>query len=158
MMDKRNMSEDLRAMLDQVGYDKVLEAMKAIQKEKEAEEAARKEAARKASEAARQAEAENIAGIANRLLNGGLTDEDMAFIYRKYMIGKGVSEKAVEIFTSENMSELTDMMCAFNPIWDAVSEMEKSVQAKVPVQPKSKVTVKSGKDADAILRDFLNSL
>ena len=42
-MIERNMNEDLRAMLDQCGYDKVFEVLRDTQKQKEAEERARKE-------------------------------------------------------------------------------------------------------------------
>lgn len=171
-MIERNMNEDLRAMLDQCGYDKVFEVLRDTQKQKEAEERARKEkeiAEQKAKDAQIQKDAQYIADLATRLLHSDLTDEDMAFIYRRYLSAKDVDEMALEaLCTPEAMSELAQMLVGMNPLMKMFSDIVESNSTKKCGHRVSepcdcgtrKVTVKKvePKDIDSVLREFLNTL
>ena len=122
----------------------------------------------KADQEAKQADKVN--GLAQRLLKGEVTHDDIALVYSTYM-KKLFSERGQEL-TEKDLEEFRQMVDAsmkqLEGLFDALVELEKQVAASANVgvavtdMPVTRVKIKgvpdTAKAADEIIRKFVDSI
>jgi poly-gamma-glutamate capsule biosynthesis protein CapA/YwtB (metallophosphatase superfamily) len=128
--------------------------------------AAAKEEEKKQKEAAAKKRGEDIAALANRLLEDEITDDDCAYVMNAWLRTHGIKRaaftgkdlkdimtasqnSAVESFINEDLSKLLDE-CA-NSIHNWLQDLDKETNKKPAPQPKKDPS------ADDVINDFLKS-
>ncbi len=86
--------DDLDALLERAKED--IEALKQEEKRKEAERKAKEDAARKQEEERKKKRGNEIAAMANRVLEDKATDADVAMVLTAYLRGRGITEITVD--------------------------------------------------------------